>query len=198
MQRRQVVEDPERAAVGGDDHVRVLDDQVVDRGDRQIRAQGLPRAAGVEGHPHPRLGSRVEQPATAWVLADHPRDLAVRDAFGDARPAAAVVRRLEQIRAWVVELVACGRHVARGGVVGRRLQHADERPLGQLGRRHQLPGPPAITRQVHEPVVGAGPQHIALVQRLGEREDRAVDLGAAVVAADRTARETRAWSDRFA
>src|SRR2546427_5858013 len=64
------------------------------------------------------------------------------------------------------------------------------RPLGQAGRRYRLPGLAAVAREVNETVVGAGPQDVALVERLGQREDRAVDLGAGVVARDRAARQS--------
>src|SRR5262249_34334145 len=70
----------------------------------------------------------------------------------------------------------------------RGLDDADERPFGQLGRGHRLPGTAAIPREMHEAVIRAGPQHVALVRRLDEGEDRAVDLGAGVVAGDGAAR----------
>ncbi len=187
VQRRQVVEDPERAAVRGHHEVGVLHDQVVDRHDRQVAAQALPRAAVVERDPHAAFGARVEQTAPVRILADRARDLSGRDAVGDALPRPAVVVGLEQVGMRIGELVAGRRHVAGGRVVRRRLDHADQRPLGQVGRRHPFPRPAAIAREVHEAVVGARPQHVALVRRLDEREDRAVDLGARVVARDRPA-----------
>src|SRR5256885_8125458 len=86
--------------------------------------------------------------------------------------------------------ISGGRDVAGRGVVGRGLKDAHQRPPGQAGRRYRLPGLAAVAREVDETVVGAGPQDVALVERLGQREDRAVDLGAGVVARDRAARQS--------
>ena len=163
VERREVVEDPERAAVGRDHQIGVLHDQVVDRRDRQVARQPLPRAAVVERHPDLRLGAAVEQPAAVRILADHPGELAIRQAVGDALPRASVVARLEQIRARVIELVASGGDVAGGRVVRRRLEDADQRPFGQVRRRHRLPCPAAVAREMDEAVVGARPEHVALV-----------------------------------
>src|SRR4051812_39468517 len=52
------------------------------------------------------------------------------------------------------------------------------------GRRDVLPRRAAITRDVDQPVVRAGPEDAALVRRLAEGEDRAIVLRAGVVAAD--------------
>ena len=58
---------------------------------------------------------------------------------------------------------------------------------GRLGGRDVAPGRAAVARDVHQPIVGAGPEDAALVRRLGEGEDRAVVLGAGIVLGDRAA-----------
>ncbi len=86
MQRREVIENPERPPMRCHDHVRALDDQVMDRHDGQIAARPLPVAAIIEGDVQPRLRARVEQPPAMRVFTDHAREIARRDALGDARP----------------------------------------------------------------------------------------------------------------
>src|SRR5262249_47797748 len=63
------------------------------------------------------------------------------------------------------------------------------RPVGQTHQaaRDIRPGLAVILRDVHEPVVAAGPQDPLLLRRLGEGEHGAKDLDAGVVARDRPA-----------
>src|SRR5437660_1025626 len=56
MQRREVVEDPERAALGRDDQVLVVHPDVVDGHVRQVELERLPVPAIVEGEEHAELG----------------------------------------------------------------------------------------------------------------------------------------------
>ena len=63
-QQRDVVEDPERAAVRRREQVAVLNQQIVHRNDRQVQSQRLPVTAVVERNVDAGLGARVEQPAT--------------------------------------------------------------------------------------------------------------------------------------
>ena len=108
-----------------------------------------------------------------------------RNAVDDLRPRLAVVGRLVEIGLVVLQLVARGRHVGRAGVVRRRVDDADERELGQVGRRHLGPRRAVVARHLHEAVVRAGPEHAGLLRRLGEREDGGVPLRAVGLARDR-------------
>ena len=83
---RHIVEDPEGAPVGGDDHLRVLDDEVVDRHDGYVATEPLPVAAVIVGDVDARLRAAVQQAALRRVLADDAREVARRDAVGDRRP----------------------------------------------------------------------------------------------------------------
>ena len=135
VKRRQVVQDPERAPMGRDDHLDVLDDQVVDRRDRQVAAEPMPASAVVERNVDARLGPAIEQALAARVLADRPRELAVGDAAGDLAPRLAAVGGLVQIGPRVVVLVTRGRDVKRVLVVRRGFDDADQRPFRQcVGR----------------------------------------------------------------
>ena len=60
-------------------------------------------------------------------------------------------------------------------------------PLRHRLRRHVLPVSAAVPREVHEPIVGAGPDGVLLEPRRSDREDGAVEVGAAVIAGQRPA-----------
>jgi len=70
-QRRQVVQNPERAPVRRRDQVVVFHFQIVHRHGRQVLLQRFPVRAVVERHQHSRLRPRVEQPFAFRVLAHH-------------------------------------------------------------------------------------------------------------------------------
>ncbi len=69
-ERRDVVEDPEAAAVRGRDEVVVLDDDVAHRARGHVQTERLPAAAVVEGDEDLALGGGEKEPAAARVLAD--------------------------------------------------------------------------------------------------------------------------------
>ena len=166
----------------------VLDHEVVDGNDRQVAAKSLPAAAVVERDVRAGLGAGVQQPLLGGILADHAREVVAGDAAGDLRPGSPVVLRFEEVRPEVVLLVAVRRDIRGPGVVRRGLDDRHERPAADPLRRHVLPRLPVVTRDVHEAVVRARPQHAARDRRLREGEDRAVVLGAGVVLRDRAAR----------
>src|SRR5207245_8458028 len=98
--RSDVVQDPEGTAMRGQHQVALwlLDDQIVNRYDRQIAARKrVPRATVVERHVYARLCTRVQQPAPGRILANDAAEDVVRQAGGDARPGRSVVVGLEQI-----------------------------------------------------------------------------------------------------
>ncbi len=91
---------------------------------------------------------------------------------------------LEEVGRLVVEPVGVDHHVGDAGVPARRLDGADGAPLGDTGRCDVAPVRAAVPGQVHQPVVGAGPDESRLDRRLGDRKDRVVELDAGVVAGD--------------
>src|SRR5690606_27221579 len=88
-----------------------------------------------------------------------------------------VIGGLVQAGRVVVELVARRRDI-RGAAVVRRHFDGVHQTLGQPLRRDVLPGRAAISRDVHQPIVTAGPDDALLVRRLGDVGERAVVLGA--------------------
>src|SRR5579863_4892056 len=78
-QRGQLVEYPDRPAVGGRDQLVALDVQVVHGHHRQVAAAGVPARAVVVGDVHSCLRARVQQPGPGRIGPDHPAELAVRD-----------------------------------------------------------------------------------------------------------------------
>src|SRR2546426_2023356 len=184
---RKIVEDPEAAAVRGQNEVRVLHDHVVDRHDRQAAAEPTPLRAVVKRDVHAGLRARVEKTLARGVLADHAGEVVSRDPVRDLRPSAAEVLGFEEVRTEVIVLVTSGGDVRGPCVVRRGLDDRDERerPDGRGG--HVLPGFPVVARHVKQSVVTPRPQHAALDGRFREREDRAVILGSGVVLGDGTA-----------
>ena len=186
--RREIVEHPEAATVRAEDEVAVLDSQVVYRHDRQVAAEPMPFGSVVEGDVDAGLAPGVKEPAPRRILADDAREVVGPDAVRDLRPCAPVVRRLPEIRAEVVVLVARGRDERHRCVVRRCLDDRNERERSDPRGRDVLPRLPLVARDMQESVVAPGPEHAALDRRFGEREDRAVVLGAGVVLRDRPAR----------
>src|SRR5207244_4478851 len=91
VERRDVVKDPERAAVRSGHQVGALDHQVPDGSDGQVGLQPLPVGAVVEGYEDAALGPAKQQTAAVRVLTNDTRELVVGDAAGDCRPTCAVV-----------------------------------------------------------------------------------------------------------
>ena len=68
-QRRDVVEDPERAAVRADRDVVVLDDEISNRRRRHVEPERRPVVAVVERDPDLRLGPGEQQPFPLRIFA---------------------------------------------------------------------------------------------------------------------------------
>ena len=154
-----VVQHPERAPVRRRGEIVVLEREIVNRRDGQVELQGLPARAVVERHVHPELGTGEQQPAARGILAHHAHEMRLGNPGHDLLPGAAVIARLVHVGPEVVELVARRRHIGRRRVLRRWFHGAHQTPLGQLLGRDVLPRLPAVTRHLHEAVVGAGPDH---------------------------------------
>ena len=162
--------------------------EVGDRHRRQVLLQRLPVGPVVEGHVHPELGARVQQPRPDRVLPHHPHRVSRRDApraVGDPGPVGPPVLRLVDVGVPVVHPVAVGGDVRLAGLVGRGGDHVDGGVGGQARGRHVLPGLAAVAGQVHEPVVRARPQDVRRLGPLGQREDRPVHLDSRLLRLDR-------------
>ena len=116
MQRRQVVENPERPALRRKHEIVVRDLDIGDRRVRQIQLEGLPVRAVIERNVHAEFGARVEQAGAIGILADDARGLVRGDAvlaIGEARPGLAEIVRAVDVRREVAEQVAVDRGVRR-------------------------------------------------------------------------------------
>ena len=186
-QGRDVVQDPERAAVRRRDQVALLERQIVHRHDGEIETQRLPARAVVERYPDAPFRSDEQQTGSHRVLTDGAHELGRGDAVDDLPPGAPVVGRLVDVGRHVFELVAVRRNVRRAGGVVRRLDDGDARERRDRRRRHILPGLAGIARDVDQSVVRARPDQPFHARRLGEGEDRAVVLGRGLIERDRPA-----------
>src|SRR6516164_2121128 len=109
--RRQIIEDPESAALSGGDEIRVMDGQVGNRDDREVQLQGLPGRADIKGYEHTGLRSRVQQASLYRILAHHTDERRVRNAAADDGPRRAIVSSLIDVWLEVVQLIPGRRHV---------------------------------------------------------------------------------------
>src|SRR5437764_9259543 len=96
MEHRQVVENPERAALSGYDQILIalLNREVCDGDVRQVELERLPALAVAEGDVHAEFRSGVEQSAARGVFAYDARESAVGDSGVNLLPGLAVVVRL--------------------------------------------------------------------------------------------------------
>src|SRR5579884_370459 len=186
-QQRDILENPERAAVGRGDEIVVLADQVVDRTERQVKLERLPVVAVVEAGVGAGLRAGIEKPLAFRVLAADAGEGAGRNAGGDFGPGLAEVMGAVEIGGDVVVLVIIDRQVGRICVVRRGLDHADAAPVRHVRRSNVRPGRAAVGRYMDQAVVGAGPDQAAPGGGFGDGEDRVVILDAGVVFGDRAA-----------
>ena len=181
---RNVVEHPVSSTMTRKDHVIALDLEGMDGRGGQVQLEGLPAGAVVQRHVRPLLGARKEEAFANRVLPNGPNVVAVGNSLDDARPGLAVVLRAIDVGRHVLRPVAGGRHEGLGRVVGRGLQPLDSAETGKVGWGHVLPGLPAVPGQMHEAVVGSGPDGAGVMPRGGHREDGRVVLDAGLVPGD--------------
>ena len=171
----------------GNDHIVIMNVQVMN-GDRgEIQLERLPVRAIVQGKVHPGLGSGKQQALALRVFADGPDIRTFGDAIGDQGPALAIIARAVDEWAKIVELVAVHRKVGGARVMVRGFDDADHAPLGQVFGRDVGPTLAAIQGEMHKAVVRPGPEHVFLQGRLGEGENGAVILDAGDIERDRPA-----------
>ena len=133
-QRRNIIKNPERPAVRGQNKLVVFHHQVVNRRSRQVELQRAPVCAVIERNEHTSLGAGIKQPAFLGVFADCTYKRVLWNAAYDSRPALAVVVGLIDVRTQVVILVAVNRQVGSSGIVRRGVDEADTAPFRQILR----------------------------------------------------------------
>ena len=158
-QQAQVVEHPVAPTLGRRRQVPVTDGEVGDRDDRQVQLQPPPVRAVVGRVPHASLRAGIKQARPFRIGPDHAGELVFRNAADDGFPAPAVVGGLEQVRLEIVQLVSRGGQVQPARFEGVRLDRVDLGVARQAAWRHVGPCGPAVTGQVQQAVVGAGPDH---------------------------------------
>ena len=188
--RPQVVEDPQRAAVCGDDQVVIFDDEIVDGDRRQVQLEIPPGFTAVGREHDSALGAEIELSLLLWILSHRVQIHILRKFRVDALPRLAVVGCLKEVRMHVVEPVRVNDHVGNRRIEWRWLNDIDGAPLGQAGHPRRDVGPrlTTISRELYQAVVAARPNQSLLHRRFSNREDGVVGLDAGVVAGDRTAR----------
>jgi hypothetical protein len=98
-QRRDIVENPERASVRGQHEIVVFDDQIVDRRDRQVDLQRAPVRSVVEGDEDAALGAGIEQAFSLSGLLLQRDERSIGNAGGDAGPRRSVIGGLVDVGA---------------------------------------------------------------------------------------------------
>ena len=187
VERGQVVEHPEGAALGGDDQVLAVHPQAGDRRHREVVLEPLPVGAVVEGDIEPELGSGVEQSLSVGVFADRPGEVGRRDAVrpvGEQFPVLAGVVRAEDVGAEVVLPVAVHRDEDPRRVVRGDLDHIHRAACGHSLGGDLGPGFAPVAGDMDAAVVAAGPQLAGGVLRFLEGEHRVVHLDAGAVSGD--------------
>ena len=103
VQRRQVVEDPDRTSLGRDDQVVAVHAHVGNRRDREVELHGLPLPAAVERDVQAVLRSRVHNPVLDRILTHRAHRTAGPNTVHDQRPRAAIIVGAEDVGPEVVE-----------------------------------------------------------------------------------------------
>ena len=102
-QRREVIKNPERAAVRRNDQVIAVNVEVTHRGVWQIQLQRLPVVAVVERNVDGSFRSREEQTFSHGIFAYHVARAAIGNAPGNFRPRFSIIARAINVRAQIVE-----------------------------------------------------------------------------------------------
>ena len=197
-QRRDIVQNPERAPVRGQHQVVAVNDQVVHRRRRQIQLQRFPVCARIVRNKNAGFRSGEQQAFALRIFPHGAHERAFRDALHQQFPGLAVIRGGVNIGPQIVVGVPVHRHPGGAGIERRGIDLADLAPFGHLLRRHVRPILAAIASDVHQPIVGARPDQALRQRRFGHREDGVVIFRAGIVDGDRVRRRVAACSCRCA
>src|SRR5438477_7297783 len=110
-QGRDVIQDPEAAAMGSDCKIVVFDDQVADRCGRHVEPERLPVFAIVEGNVNSALRSGEEQSFPLRVFAHGVHGLSVWNSFHDLLPGLTRVAGPVNVRAYIIEAQSVDRGI---------------------------------------------------------------------------------------
>src|SRR5262249_53873400 len=190
--RRDIVNDPDAAAVGGQDKVGFtgMDNDIAYSGCREVAAFVLrPLFAAIDRNPETEFCSQKEKIRINGIFCDHV-GISAPAAFlnGERRPGSAVVSGLVSIWLQVSEGVAIKRGVRRALIEQAGLNARNPGVFGQTGHLvyDVRPGFTAIAGNLKIAVVSANPDELAILWRLADRVNRGVHLGRGVVDGDAT------------
>src|SRR5713101_6597827 len=191
-ERRQVIDDPDAAAVRRQHQVAIarMDLQIAHRDAREVAAAELrPAPATVDGDEETELGPQEEQILFHRVFLDHVR-IAAHGAGGarDARPALPEI--LRPVHPWrhVAMRMPVERGVGRSRLEPAGLDPGDPARFRQAGHVPDRVGPlrAGVARELHVAVVGADPDRARIERRLADHRDGGVRLRRGVVHGDAT------------
>src|SRR5258708_15273434 len=149
-QRSNVVEDPERPAMRGDDQVFVFHHQIMYRRYRQIELQRLPVIAIVERKVNTQLRPGKKQSFPHSVFANRADISAIRDTVRDLLPRFPEIVRAIDVRTNIIEPVPVYGRVGGFSIEMRPLQNSDLSPIPQVWLRNVASTPAGIPRWMHE------------------------------------------------
>ena len=173
-----VVENVDTAAIGADDEVIALEDEIAIRRVWKIQLERLPVVAVVEAHEHSALGTGDEQSRAPGVRTHHARKAPTRLTDGqsvdDGHPRPSVIVCAIEARHVVAGPVRIDGDVCATRVRVRRIDGCDGRLRGirQAGNRDVVPRLSLVLCHLHEPVAGAHPDRAARDGRCRHRFDR--------------------------
>jgi len=148
-QRRDVVEDPERAAVRRNNQVVAVNREIAHRGVRQIQLQRLPGISIVEGNIDRCLGAGKKEPLAGGIFT-HGVDGSIRGQPGDnLLPVGAEVARAVDVRIQVVEAKSIDGSVGRARVKVRSFQDGYLAPGCELRWRDIFPALSCVASDVN-------------------------------------------------
>ena len=165
LQRPDVVHGVDRTSMRPDDEVVEvgLYPDVANRDGRHVVFETLPRRAGIEGHPDALLGSEKNEIAIPNVGANRAGPLVLRQPVRNRGPAFPEVVRNEDVRSAVARVMRVVDSVRRPIAKRRRCDGCIPADTRSVRRRNVLPVLAAVTRQLHEPIVGTDPD-LSLLQ----------------------------------
>ncbi len=133
-ERRQIVQDPERATMCRNDKVVVFYNEIMDRCYRQIQLQWLPTGAVIERNKNAKLGSGVKQTFALGIFTHGVYVCAFGYSICHCAPVFSQVCCFENVRLEVVEFMSIHGDVSSIPVMRRRVDQIDRAPLRHFRR----------------------------------------------------------------
>src|SRR5208283_2994821 len=121
--------------------------------------------AVIKGDVNAKFSSCEEQAFLLRVLADGIYERTCSNTVGDRLPCLSVILRAIDVGPIVVEAMTIDRHISRGGIEARSLDHGDLAPIAEAGRGNVLPGLAAINGEMEQAGIAAHPDLVRFQRR---------------------------------